>query len=637
MRTWLAGHGFDAERLGFAGRTAITACLAFVIAWAVGLEHPQWAAMTVWAASQPTRGQLLGKSFFRISGTIVGTVAGVLLVIAMNTHPALLVVGLALWVGACTFVGNLQRGLVSYGTVLAGYTAAMVALLDTAHPSLVLGLAGDRLATVLTGVLAAMLVGYLFAPPLSSKVLEGRVQTLLANLMDRLTKTRSESGVDADHDLLSEISAIEEGLDPHAAGSPRSRRAVHAVRSVLIAAVPLQLWRRSGAEKQLEQDACVELAAAAEHFRNGDLPAARNALDLAATYVPQRAVLHENLAHLGSALDGWQRSLRDGETNSAPPKSLSLPVVLHRDWAGAREAMIRASGCLLFFGTIWLVTGWSAATFMLLGLSVMLSLFSTMENPARMMRFVFLGQVYGVIGALICRWLVWPMASTELQMILFTLPFILVGPLLVSHRRTNAASFDYNMVMLLMLQPHWPMTGSFGASIAEGLAVISAPLAAMVAFNYVYPPTLWRQLSSLVSALLHDIADLAGDAEAVHRRSIWQARLYHRTLRLVRLSERSKQANLKALDAGLAFLDIGRAAMRSHELLESAGTSVSEQRALKAVLARIEQIEAKPLQAQNALVALARRLNDEDAGLLKNAALGITALMPYLTPSALQN
>lgn len=611
----------------FAGQTAVTACLAFVVAWLLGLEHPQWAAMTVWAASQPTRGQLLEKSFFRFAGTVIGTIAGVLLVMAMTIHPMLLVLGLALWVGGCTFLGNLQRGIVAYGTVLAGYTAAMVALLDAAHPQNVLHLGADRLATVLTGVLAAGLIGYLLARPLPSELLRQRVEALLADLMEWLARPAGDADPDADRMLLSELAAIEEGLDPHAAGSIRSHREVHEVRGVLIAAVPLLLWRRDGVGT-LGDASAAKLAAVAEHFRADDLPAAIAALVSATEETRPEAALRAELANLSAALAQWRQSA--GKEVAPSERPLRLRVVLHRDWAGAREAMVRATGSLLFFGAIWLVTGWSAAVFMLLGLSVMLSLFSTMENPARLMRSVFLGQVYGLIGALICRWLVWPLATSELQVVLFTLPFILLGPFLVSHHRTRAASFDYNMVMLLLLQPHFPLAGSFGASLAAGLAVIAAPLAAMAAYNYVYPPTLRRRQDVLMAAMLHDLADLASDATALSRRPIWQARLYHRTLRLVRLSERSERANVEALDAGLAFLNLGHAAMRCHELLEGANRSESDRRALRNTLTRMQQVKMPLAQTKRALDKLGRRFSDDDAAIFHNAGSGIGTLDSFL-------
>ena len=63
IRLWLAQQGFDNARLDFGLRTAIAACLAMLVAWSLGLEHPQWAAMTVWAASQPSRGLLIRNNF----------------------------------------------------------------------------------------------------------------------------------------------------------------------------------------------------------------------------------------------------------------------------------------------------------------------------------------------------------------------------------------------------------------------------------------------------------------------------------------------------------------------------------------------------------------------------------------------
>ena len=147
-----AAHwGFDSARLRQHLRTAFAACLAVLAAWALGLEHPQWAGMTVWAASQPLRGQLLEKSFFRTTGTVVGTAAGIGLVLLAHGDLLWLVTGLALWLGLCAGLGNLQRGFASYGTMLSGYSAAMVALLDAGHPEHVYALGWDRLFTGLTG------------------------------------------------------------------------------------------------------------------------------------------------------------------------------------------------------------------------------------------------------------------------------------------------------------------------------------------------------------------------------------------------------------------------------------------------------------------------------------------------------
>lgn len=607
MTAPLERYGFDAARTAFAGRTAVAACIAFIAGWALGLEHPQWSAMAVWAAAQPTRGQLLEKGFFRIAGTISGTLAGIALVLAMQIHPALLVLGLALWVGLCTAIGNLQRGFVAYGTVLAGYTAAMVSLLDAAHPDQVLHLGADRFATVLTGVVTAMVVGAVFAPPAARGALRARLAALVADLLEAAATPASDARAPA---LLAEMSAIEDGLDPHGAGSFRSRRDVRAVRSVLIAAMALLLWGR--AAETLPAAVAVELLRAAQLLRADAPEAAAAALTRAAAGRPDLA---ETLAPLAAALHGWLRP-------ETPPTETALPVVLHRDWIGAREAGLRAFGGLLLFGVIWQLTGWGAGAYMLLGLSVMLSLFSTFENPSAQMRNVFYGQILGVIGALACRWLAWPLAGSELQMILSTLPFILIGPLFVGHRRTVAASFDYNMVLMLMLQPHWPLSGSFEASLAAGLAVLAGPVAAMVAYRFVYPTSLRRRQDTLIAMMRRDLGDLAADPQALSHRQVWRARLYHRLLRLVRLSGRSARASGEAMEIGLALLGLGQATMRAHEI-EASGTPAA--RAAGAVLARLARFPADPGHSSAALARLGARLSGADAMLFAEAATQITA------------
>ena len=171
--------GFDASRLRFAFRTAVACCVAVLVAWMLGLEHPQWSGMTVWIASQPLRGHLIEKSIFRLAGTVSGTLVGVALVALSNGQVLVLVIGLALWSGLCAGIGNVQRGFVSYGTILAGYSAAMVALLGSEHPEHIVALGVDRLLTVLVGVAIALLVGWFVARRPSDEVMTSRCTSSL--------------------------------------------------------------------------------------------------------------------------------------------------------------------------------------------------------------------------------------------------------------------------------------------------------------------------------------------------------------------------------------------------------------------------------------------------------------------------
>nr|WP_319248167.1 FUSC family protein [uncultured Celeribacter sp.] len=609
--TSLFTSGFDLGRFRFAGRTAIAACIAVLLAWFLGLEHPQWAGMTVWAASQPTRGQLLEKSFFRFAGTISGTIAGITLVLLSTYHAAFLVVGLALWVGLCTGIGNLQRGFVAYGTILAGYTAAMVSLLDTSHPDHVFLLGADRLATVLTGVVVATIIGALFAPVTPASALRGRLRVLLADMLAHAATAHPDRA--QDRALIAEMAAIEESLDPHEAGSLRSRRLVRRARALLIALIPLLFARRSDTRTP-GPDISRALEAASKALHAGNDTAAHAALSQVVAAADD--IQRERFAPLKSAFETWNATAEPEKTEGAQ----HLPMALHRDWIGAREAMTRATGTILFFGILWLLTGWSVGPFMLLGLSIMLSIFSTMESPVKMMPNVITGQLAGVIGALICRWLVWPLAGSEFQLILLILPFILFGPFLVAHRRTQMMSFDYNMVVLLLLQPHYPLTGNFLTSVEMGAAVVAAPITALLAYRYVYPAGLKRRLDTLLKSMIHDLADLAADPKALTHRAVWQARLYHRTLRLSRLSARSERASVEALDTGFALLQLGHVAMRAHQILQDGTRSEADVSATQAALTALTRIEIAPMDAEKALSRLAQRLEGRDAELLQRAA-----------------
>lgn len=612
----LQRYGFEPARMRYALRTALACCLAVMLAWLMGLEHPQWSGMSVWAASQPLRGQLLEKSFFRFAGTVSGTIVGVILISALQVHPLLMITGLALWIGACTWIGNLQRGLVAYGTVLAGYSASMVALLTTSHPDQVFQLGADRLATVLTGVVVATVVGYLFAQRTEEADLRGRTTRLLRDLLRHLAAP-PQAGLD-DQRYLSRFAAIEDDLDPHSAGSVRSRRETRTIRAVLLATVPLLLRDSSAA---VDPQTTVRLSHAADALDQGDLFAASDIL--AADDTPE---LREILHNLAAALHAW--SSTPGTRPEQPAQVKAFPVVLHRDWIGAREAGLRAGGAMLLFGLIWFVTGWAAGAYMLLGLSVMISLFSSFESPTITMRHIFIGQLTAVIAAILCRWWLWPHADNEWQQILLLFPFILMTPLFIGHQKMAIAATDFNMVFLLLSQPHYPLTGDMQSSIILGLAVLTGPLTAWAGYQLVFPINLQRRQQHLLEMMLRDLASLATTSHALDQELIWRARIYHRVLRLVRVSERLARADARAQTIGRSVLQVAHAALRCHELQHTPGDcdSPSRRRAIQLTLARLTQIERRPQRVASAFEQLARRLEPEDARFMRQAADAVVQL-----------
>jgi uncharacterized membrane protein YccC len=603
----LARLGFDPARMGFVLRTALAACLGLLLAWLMGLEHPQWTAMSVWAASQPTRGLLIERAFFRAGGTVVGVVVGVLLILASDGQPVVLVLGLAIWVGLCTGVGNVLHGFVSYGVILAGYSASMVALLDVSSPGHLFPLGIDRMLTVLVGVAVATLVGLLLTPREAEDAVVGQTRRLLARLLRAISARLSGEADELDQRAaLSEMAGIDDALDRHGAGSFRTRHSARLLRGVLGAQVPALLWLRHNRNAGGDAALAHALARAAEMLESAaPVDAVLSALREAEALSSGQPALHDVIAGLHAAL---RARMRPGEQHLERPGRL-YPVVLHRDWVGARQAGLRAGGTLLLLGAAWLLTGWSGGPYVMLGTSVMITVFSTFENPAFTMRAVFLGQAFGAAVALVCRWLAWPLAGGEFQMILLMMPFIMLGALPSSHRRTIAGAYDYNMIMLLLLQPAFPLAGSFGQSLVTAAAVVAAPLIAMAAFRFAFPADARRRMRMLMHMMVHELQGMAADRQATTHARVWRARLYHRLLRLMRWAERTGEQPLPVVNGSMAVMQIGNAILRMQALLRRPALPRGTGRTLDTALRRLRQVSQDPVRAQRTLAATARRLS----------------------------
>lgn len=138
----------------------ITAWLAMVFQ----LEQPSTAMITVAIVMHPQSGMVLAKSFYRAIGTVAGSLCGLLLMAAFPQQRELFLFSLSLWVGVCAGGAVLYRNFMSYGFVLAGYTAAIVALPAINNPNAVFNSAVMRVSEVMLGIIVAGLISDIVLP-----------------------------------------------------------------------------------------------------------------------------------------------------------------------------------------------------------------------------------------------------------------------------------------------------------------------------------------------------------------------------------------------------------------------------------------------------------------------------------------
>ena len=166
----------------FALRTVSAGLIALLAAYALKLDHPQWAMMTVFIVAQPVAGMVLAKGFYRLLGTLAGGVAAIGITTVFGTNPWVLVTVLAVWIGICTLVSSLLRNPEAYGAALAGYTAMIIGLPAFGQPHLVVDLAVARCAEIVLGIVCAGLTSRLILPKLASDAIISRLKRCILDL-----------------------------------------------------------------------------------------------------------------------------------------------------------------------------------------------------------------------------------------------------------------------------------------------------------------------------------------------------------------------------------------------------------------------------------------------------------------------
>ncbi|WP_296259453.1 MULTISPECIES: FUSC family protein [unclassified Pseudomonas] len=139
-------------------KVLIAAFLTYWIAMRLELPQPRTAMITVFIVMQPQSGHVFAKSFYRLLGTLAGSVVMVTLMALFAQNSELFLGSLAIWVGVCCAGAARYRNFRAYGFVLAGYTAAMTGLPALAHPETSFMAAVWRVMEISLGIICSTLV-----------------------------------------------------------------------------------------------------------------------------------------------------------------------------------------------------------------------------------------------------------------------------------------------------------------------------------------------------------------------------------------------------------------------------------------------------------------------------------------------
>jgi uncharacterized membrane protein YccC len=154
----LTGLHAESDTWLFVTKTLLAFFITGWIAMRLALPQPYTAMLTTIIVANRQSGLVLAKSFYRGLGTLAGAGAALLIVALFPQERVLFLGALSLWIGLCAGGATLYRNFKAYAFVLAGYTAAFVALPAIDDPPTVFNGAVFRISEVLLGIMVSGMV-----------------------------------------------------------------------------------------------------------------------------------------------------------------------------------------------------------------------------------------------------------------------------------------------------------------------------------------------------------------------------------------------------------------------------------------------------------------------------------------------
>lgn len=512
------------------------ALLALGIGYALNLESPRSAMMTVFIIMQPQSGMILSKSFYRVLGTLVGSIAVVVFVSLFAQTPELFLLATALWIGLCTFGSAHNRNFRSYGFVLSGYTVALIGMPAALHPAITFDSIMNRATSITVGIICCAVVSALVLPQASAprlvRIIRGRFSAfvdLIGNTLGgqaernqieganarfvadiiglealrssaifedpevrlrsgRLTRINSEfmvlsTRVHALHQLMNRL---------HASNTEASATVIAEISPYFREVQPL-LTRHTGEPVMSAADAS-DAALQLDRYKQA-LPrrirATRSAL--AATLSDEAMLDFDTASELlyrvieelhaytltYASLGQRHHEREDWDHNYAPQTSAMTAAV-----AGARAAIT-----LIGLSAFWLLSGWPSGNVAALNAAAFCAITSAAPDPAKATRTTTMGVVLAALLGYLYTFHILPHLDGFWMLAAALTPVLMLAVLLTT--RPKLAGYGMGMCIFfpLLAVPDNLIQLNATAYINEAIALVLSLIITTLSFTLLLPPT----------------------------------------------------------------------------------------------------------------------------------------------------
>lgn len=525
--------GLTWSGIEFSLRTTVASLVALYIAFLGSMDDPKWAAMTVWIVAQNNRGMSLSKSRYRIVGTLIGAVVGVALIAGLAQAPELFILLLGLWLALCTYFATSLRNFRSYGAILAGYTAVIIALDSVATPEDVFTIAVSRMLYICLGIV----VEAAFSAAFSTNDPVADVRAALAGYLGKAAAAsagalRLDVAPQALRKLDSDALALDVATEYAAAASTEVRRRLGLARaasgSVMSLIATVQGLREHLALRPHAADPLVEQVAILLDTAGRDMQAAIDslpALEDEIAMAVSRHVTHEGfterlltLARLEMLLEGLRRAA--GYSGTLASSAVRAPsrdgwprktrFAFHVDHAHARQNAVRSFVTVVAGAMVWIMTAWPSGSAFLVIAAVVAALFATRPNPVAGGAGFLKGGIAAALAAAACNFAILPLVDAFLPLAIVLGAFLFVAGLAMRFPRYAGPATAFAFLFLDMATPPGLADRTQAVDFFNGAVALVAGVGfGILVFSLVYPANPAAVRERLIAVTRRDLRRLA--------------------------------------------------------------------------------------------------------------------------------
>jgi uncharacterized membrane protein YccC len=575
--------------------------LALFVAYSLELDNAYWAGATAAVVCQPSLGASLRKGWARTVGTFIGGVAIVVLVAAFPQQRISLLVGLALFCGACGFFAAVLRNYVAYAAVLAGVTSAVVFADFITAPDLTFHYAVTRASEIFIGSLCAGLVLIVTNSGSARRRLEvvfaDTAHAIAAGIADTLASGPDTDSTRAERrDIIRRVIALDPVIDEATGEAPdmhyRARTLQGGVEGLFSA---VSAWR--GIANHLDarwdtvtQGDAVALFPAIAAVRDGDWwddpEAVRTACGVAADSaltIPAEApstrllvdCVADALLALRRAANGLVLITDPGrEVLDTDAKGLPVPDMLPALVNGLRIVLL-----ILATEILWVETDWYGGQTIVEFAALVALVFSPQTDDAYPSVVAFsVGTALSVTIAGILNFVVLPTQHSFLGFSLALGCVLVPCGALAAWRWHKALFAAIVLIFIAVMAPENQETYDTGKYLNSGFEVIVSTVAVAISLRLIPPLSPFWRARRLLALTLRDLRRLAV-ARRWHSRTEWSSLCCHRLAAMPEVATPLQLAQLlAALSTGEAVIDLrsARPRLAGQDLLDRALASLAE-------------------------------------------------------------